>query len=306
MRSSPSTFVSLALALLLSAWTRSADAQACCAGAGAVTPARLGLHDDAIAGVLLKAGAQLGAHAPDGAYRPTPRGAAEVDFEQHVFGAVRVLRRGQLGVLVPFVETHRRTMTRSETGGGLGDVNLSARYDFVRARESRSVPGIGLLLGMTLPTGTSAESAERPLATDATGVGAVQANAGVGVEQIFGSWLIGVSGIAALRAPRTVGQTRMALAPEVLALASAAYVFPSGASAALAASLTLEGDASANGVKVPSSARRLASLSLAASHPITDELRAVGSLFASPPLDGFGQNQLVRVGATLGLTHSFP
>src|SRR5436309_3988202 len=49
---------------------------------------------------------------------------------------LRIAPRAQLALLVPIVETYRRFPTASDSGGGFGDVNLSARYDFVLAGES--------------------------------------------------------------------------------------------------------------------------------------------------------------------------
>jgi len=40
-------------------------------------------------------------------------------------------------------------------GGGIGDVNLSLRYDFLVAGQSHIVPGIAALVGLTAPTGRS-------------------------------------------------------------------------------------------------------------------------------------------------------
>jgi len=96
----------LAFGLLLRA--SPAAAQACCAGSGAVTPVRLGLHDQATFGAQLRASNVYGSHDADGEYVPAPAGAREWEFGEDIFAAVRVLGRGQLGALVPFVQTHRR------------------------------------------------------------------------------------------------------------------------------------------------------------------------------------------------------
>ena len=277
-----------------------ARAQACCAGSGAVTPARLGVHDDAVVGVQVRGASVVGSFDPSGAYVGAPAGAHELDLEEDLYGAVRVLRRGQLGVLVPFVETYRATATRSETGGGFGDLNLSARYDLLRARESQWWPGVGLLAGITLPTGRSAESAENPLATDATGLGAVQLNGGLALEQSFGPWSVGLSGLFAWRAPRTVNGATMALAPQLTALASLAYAWGSGFSLALVASFTGEGDATVRGAGVPNSSRRWTQVSAAFAWPVTDHLFLMGSVFFNPPIPGLGVNQTSTVGLTLG------
>ncbi len=302
--SSRSTFASaLALALLLRA--APAHAQACCAGSGVVTPARLVLDDDALVGLQLRAAHHLGSHDARGEYVPTPSHARELNFEQNVFGAIRVLKRGQVAALVPFVETHRRAAGRSSTGGGLGDINFAARYDVLLAGQSQLVPGLGLLAGVTLPTGRTAEAARNPLATDATGIGAVQVNGGVALEQAFGAWFFGVSGLASLRTARTVGTTQMRLAPQYTLLLSAGHAFESGATAAVIASYMAEGDATANGARVPESARRVISLSVAGMVPLGDQLRLLASVSANPPRSSFGMNQPVTTGATLGVIWSY-
>jgi hypothetical protein len=287
--------------LAITASAARASAQACCAGAGAVTPARLGLHDDALVGAQLRVASVFGSWDGGGRFVATPSGASELDFEEDAYAAARVLDRGQLGVLVPLVETRRSAHGFAENGGGLGDVNLSARWDFLRARESLRVPGVGLLAGVTLPTGRSAEDATHALATDATGLGAAQLTAGVALEQTFGPWLVGLSGLVSMRLPRTVAGVRMALAPQTTVLASLAYAFPDGASGALVASYTIEGDASVGGAVVPESGRRWAVLSASFALPIDDELSVVGSIFVHPPVSSLGRNQPTTAGSTLGM-----
>ncbi|MBK7581652.1 MAG: transporter [Myxococcales bacterium] len=293
------------LALAMISQAAPARAQACCAGSSAVTPARLGLHDSAAVGVQLRASNVFGSHDASGEYVPAPRGSSEWGFEQNVYAAARVLGRGQLGVLVPFVETHRSTRGRSETGGGLGDVNVSARYDLLLARESRLVPGIGLLTGVTLPTGRAVEKADKPLATDATGLGAVQVNGGVALEQVFGPWLVGLTGLVAYRAPRRVGGLRMALAPQYSALGTLAYVFDNGASVALSALYALEADASVDRRRVPDSSRRRMQGSISGAWPVDDQLSALGSVFSNPPVSSLGVNQSAAAGASLGVKWAF-
>lgn len=283
----------------------SAAAQACCAGSGAVTPARLGVHDVAVLGAQLRAANVFGSHDATGSYVAAPAGAHEIDLEESLYGAVRVLSRVQLGALVPLVQTYRASTGRSAMGGGLGDLNLSARYDPLRARESTYVPGVGVLAGVTLPTGRAPESAKRPLATDATGLGAVQLNGGLALEQSFGPWGVGLSGLIGWRAPRTVGDATMALAPQLTVLTSLAYAFPSGFSLALIASYTAEPDASVRGASVPFSSRRWVLGSGAFAWPMTDQLFLVGSVFFNPPISSFGVNQPTTLGTTIGTKWAF-
>ena len=177
---------------------RAAHAQACCAGGSTVTPARLAMHDVALVGVEAKAGSVLSSYDAEGRTIAPPPGAHEADLEQDVFAAARVLRNGQIALLVPFVETWRSGLGQSEAGGGVGDVNASVRYDFTLAGMSTIVPGLAAVAGVTFPSGRPADAAGvGALATGATGIGAWQFNVGVAVEQIFGPWLFNVTGIVA-------------------------------------------------------------------------------------------------------------
>src|SRR5580692_6121674 len=84
----------LASAAIVAGRALPAHAQACCAGTGAVTPGRLALHEDALVGIQTKAGLVPGSFDPAGNYVAAPAGANELDLEQDLFGAVRVLQRG--------------------------------------------------------------------------------------------------------------------------------------------------------------------------------------------------------------------
>src|SRR4051812_19694827 len=160
--------LAVALGAALTLWAARASAQACCAGSGAVTPGRLAVHEDALVGLQARAAHAFGSFDSGGHYSTPPPGSAEQDFEQDVIGALRmpVLDRAQLAVLVPLVETRRTSRGAAEVGGGIGDVNASARYDFLYAGQNQYVPGIGALIGITFPTGRAPESATQPLATD--------------------------------------------------------------------------------------------------------------------------------------------
>jgi hypothetical protein len=291
----------LALLVILAALfaSRGAFAQACCAGTTAVTPARLALHESALVGLQARAASVFGSFDPHAAYIAAPAGASEIDLEQDVFGAVRVLGRGQLALLVPFVETRRAARALSEMGGGVGDLNVSGRYDFTLAGTSRVVPGIALLVGLTLPTGRAPESATTPLQTSATGIGAFQANAGLALEQSFGPITLNLTGIAAKRAARTVHaaiDVHEALATQLSLLLAGAYSFPNDAALALVASLTTEGNPTIDGVEATGNARRSVRLTAAGLYPIDDHWKLTGNLFIDPPIAPLGRNSPVSTG----------
>jgi hypothetical protein len=280
----------LAIAWLATAtFSARAWGQACCAGAGAITPGRLAIHEDALVGLQFKVAHGFGSFSSVGTYQASPARTTEWELEQDLIAALRVLPRGQLALLVPTVQTYRRTPNQSEFGGGVGDINFSARYDFLWAGEAKYIPGIALLAGVTFPTGVSIESAEKTLGTDATGVGTYQANLGLALEHIEGPWLFAVTGLVAKRPSRTVGPVTTLLAPQWTLLAATAYTFPNDAAMAVLVSYAVEGDPEVNGQKIDST-RRLPLFGLAGVYPFTDQWRLQGGLYSSPPISQFGRN----------------
>lgn len=307
-----SRFVALLIVLAALAWPAGAHAQSCCAGAGALTPGRLSQHEDALVGMQSRAATGFGRFTDDGTFAASPREASEIDLEQDFFASLRVLRRGQVSLLVPFAETRRRfPTTGAEIGGGIGDVNASARYDFLLAGRDRWVPGVALLAGTTLPTGTPPDSAHKPLATDATGIGAFQGNVGVAVEQTFGGWLVNATALLAQRTARTVRSNANApeiherLGTQLVVIAGAAYSFRDDSAFAAFASYTVEGDATIDGAETPATARRSLQLTAAGVLPLTDRWRLQGSLSMHPPISDLGRNQTATAGLTWTLVRAW-
>ena len=269
---------------------RPASAQACCAGSGALTPGRLAMHEDALVGTVLHVSAVIGEYDDtNGHFTGQPSGHSEYDLEQDLFGAVRLFKRAQIALLVPLVETRRTARGIAELGGGIGDVNFSARYDFFRAGESRVAPGIAALAGITAPTGRPPTSASAgTLAVDATGTGAWQGNFGLALEQSFGHWLVNATEIFAWRAPFSAQGVDDALAPQWTTLVGGGYVFSNEAAIALYGSYTLEGE--------PDPQRRLPCKQLAQGHARRPLGRLPGP--GAPPAPGERLPQPAPVGAS--------
>jgi hypothetical protein len=299
----PARWIPLAITLAVLGHAAPARAQACCAGGSAVTPGRLELHEQALVGVQTRAATVFGSYRVDGTYIGAPPSTSEYDFEEDVFGAVRVLRRGQVALLIPLQETARSTLPDgAHAGGGVGDVNLSARYDFLVAGESRYVPGVAVLAGVTFPTGTPVDSATAPLAVDATGIGAFQVSAALALEQTFGPWLVNATGIVAQRTAHR-GET---LGTFTTLLAAGAYTFPNDSALALAISYAFEGDATGNGGRdIPFSSTRLTTVTLSLMYPFTDEWRLVMGALCNPPLGTLGSNQPASGGLLLTAIRSW-
>jgi hypothetical protein len=292
----------LAVLIAVHSFPTSARAQACCAGTSAVTPGRLELHEDALVGLQTRSAVVIGSYDVQDRYIASPSGDGEADLEQDLFGALRLLQRAQIALLVPMVETLRSTpQDGSHAGGGIGDVNVSARYDFLIAGESR-LPGIALLAGITFPTGTPADAARSRLAVDATGVGAFQGNLALALEQTFGPWLANVTAMVAQRSPHG-GET---LGTQITFLGASGYTFSNEAALAVVVSYSFEGDASdSQGVAVPESAKSLSTFSLSLLWPISDAWRFLGGAFINPPAASLGSNQPAAAGLTLTLIRSW-
>jgi hypothetical protein len=286
-------------------WPRLADAQACCAGTSAITPGRLDLHERALVGAQLRAAWLLGSYDTAGAFRD-PAGSAELDLEQDVFGSLRLLDRGQAGVLLPVLESWRRSPTTgAEFGGGVGDVNFNLRYDLTWGREFQYLPGIAALVGVTLPSGRPPESARQPLASDATGIGTTQMSAGLALERPLGDFLLNVTGLAAKRASRHVQGLTSELGTQFTCLLAVGYTVFDHTSAAAVLTYAFEGNARVNGTTVPGSARRQLRVAFALSRSFSDTLRLQGSLFMDPPVSGLGQGQSATVGTSFSVVRSF-
>ncbi len=212
---------------------------------------------------------------------------------------------------VPSVATYRADTGLSDFGGGLGDINLSARWDFIEAAESRKLPGFALLLGVTFPTGRPADAPSASArAANATGIGAFQLTGGVALEKIFGSHLlVDLTGLVSQRLPRTVesgGQTiQETLGLQLFAIAAVGWIFDGGIGVALSGTFTGELDAVLDGVRVPQSGRSLTILSVSGGLPLGDSWRLQGSLFDQPQLSGLGANQPIGAGLTFAVLRTW-
>jgi hypothetical protein len=266
-----------------------------------VTPGRLEAHEDALVGTELKAASVIGSYQL-GEYKASPPGTPEYDLEQDVFGALRFLEKAQVALLVPFDETYRRTPADGgHFGGGVGDVNLSARYDFILSGQSRYVPGIAVLAGVTAPTGRPPESSTAPLAVDSTGIGAFQFNAALALEQTFGPWLANATVIVAKRTAHD-GET---LGTQFTFLGAGAYTFDNDMAVALSLSYAFEGDGTIDGVDAQGSSKAVTVVAASGLFPIGDSYRLLAGVFLDPPVGALGSNQPTQIGATFTAIRSW-
>jgi hypothetical protein len=290
-RSLASKCAEVALLVLLAS-EKPAHAHGCCVAPGAQGAARLAPYETALFGVEARAHASYGSFGSDGRLSSSGR---DLGMEQSLFATARWLEKGQLTLGVPFLQTWRGAGALSSSGGGVGDVRLSARWE---------LGWLSLLGGVVLPTGTPPERAGDALGAGATGTGAAQGWAGLGVEHWIGFWVLGGSATVAARADRDVMGLRSSLAPRLSASAYGGRAFGSTAVMALALTYAFEGDASIDGQRVPGTSRRLALASLALQLRLNDEMRLVSTVFAHPPIPSVNAGEPAFGGASLALIYA--
>jgi hypothetical protein len=265
------------------------------------------MHEWLVTGAQASVRPNLGSWDAHGQYVARPPGATEADASLDLYAGVRTpWKRLQVAAFVPLVLAARSVPGTSAVGGGLGDMNFSARLDVWDAERKPWIPGVAVLAGITVPTGTAPESASRPLAVDATGTGSVRGIAGFAFEKPFGAWLFDVIALTTLSGPRSVGMISTTRAPGLALTGAATYVFEGGD--ALGASITyqVEWDALVDGMSVKDSSRRVLRLGAYGLHPFgRGAWRLLGSLTLEPPISELGQNELSGVTLLLGLQRGF-
>ena len=278
-----------------------ARAQACCAAASALGVARLAPHEDAVIGLGFRGTSLWASMGPDGKFIASPARTSEFDLEQDLAGSIRVLEHGQLTVVLPIVETYRSVPGLRDLGGGFGDIQLGARYDFVETGQSRRWPGIALAWSLTIPTGRSPEDAKGPLAADATGTGSVQAGAQLSVERTFGDSFAHLSGAAVWRAPRVVGDIHTQRGPALSAFAAVGTTFLKRGNLVGAVTLgyTAETPSRTQGVLEPGSGHESTRLGVSGGYSFNFDWRLQWSLYSDVPVAPLTRNQPLGAGLSI-------
>jgi hypothetical protein len=279
-----------------------AYAQACCAGTAALSPARLTPHEDAAIALEFRSGLQQGSLDSASVFHPNAPNSGELDLTQSLVGTLRVLRNAQLSLLVPVSESARWVPGLSDFGGGVGDISLAARYDFLLAGESARIPGLALLVGALFPTGRAPERALSPLGADATGQGVWQGSLGLGVEQSVGHVFLQSAALVQQRLPRTVGAVMQSFGATFSLSLAAGWAFDSGAAVAVTGNSLLSLPSRINGVLASDTLQSRTTLGLSGALPLTDTWRLQGSLATQLP---FGRNELLSTTLTLMLLRTW-
>ncbi|HLK92955.1 MAG TPA: hypothetical protein VKZ18_23885 [Polyangia bacterium] len=292
----------------LAARATPAAAQACCAGGALVNPVRLSPPEDYAVGVQTRVRSDVGSFGADGTYVSSAT-FSEQDVEQDLAASFRVARRAQVGLVLPYVETHRSEPGVDEWGSGLGDIALNARYDFKLAAEMTYWPGFALLGGVVFPTGKAVGDGTNATATDATGTGTFNASLGISLEKVHGP-LYGALNVwgtysGASSTPSAAGTITTSYPLQLTALAVAGYVFESEAAAALYINFLERGDTTVNGTTQSGSELRLTTVGATGMLPVAESWRLSASLYADVLASSFGRNEQGGVGGTISLVRAW-
>lgn len=233
----------------------------------------------------------------------SPKGAVEVGLQQDVAGALRLGPHLQLWFSMPFVETYRKVTSLSEIGGGLGDLRLGSRFEFTQSSEK--LPGLALSTSIVVPSGVAPESAKKPLATDATGTGALALSAAFSVEKTLGGFVMSATGTVTWRETRYLPSLREQRGVEIGAFGAAGWSFASGVVLMGTLAYNAELSASLNGARVPGTGRAATRLGLSGGYAITADWRVWGSFAGDLPIRWLGQGQPVNVGLQLAILRTF-
>jgi hypothetical protein len=298
-------FVAVAAALVAAA-PSVARAQACCAAPSLVAPSRLARSESGAVGVQARGRGVFGSFASDGSFARTSSG--DLEAAQDLFGSLRVFRHAQVALLVPFVETRRRAAGLSDVGGGLGDLRLAAHVELLRAGERRFVPGLALVMGGALPTGTAPEDATGLLAADATGTGSYEGSVGLEVDQRFERAFVVFGGGVGRRTGRAVGGVQQSFGPRFTALATGGLVLDNDLTLGAFVSALHQGAArdEATGAAMPGSALSLVTAGVGATLPVGEVWRGHAALSADCPVSGLGRNQSAGAGLTVSVLRVWP
>ncbi|MEW5854042.1 MAG: hypothetical protein AB2A00_35030 [Myxococcota bacterium] len=280
---------------------RPARASACC-GSSYGLGSRLAPAETGTVTLLLRGAAPYASWSRTTEVKPSSVLTQELRLD--VGGIIRATEHLQLGASAPLVVTRRAGPKGSSVGGGLGDATLFARYDVIPVGGQAGLPGVGLVLGATIPSGRAGRDATDVLGADATGQGLWELRPGVMLERVWLNGFFAVLGASlALRAPVTEGGQRVVMKPRLQLVAAAGPTLARKVSLALGVIHEQEPGPEINGVVAPLSERMKTSLLAVSSVELGPHWSLIFTAQAEPPLRAFGRNEDVGFAVAAGLRH---
>ena len=265
---------------------------------------RLLIWEDFALGLRTSFSHGLGHFTSDGTYHRYSNYQDE-SFTTEAWGMVAISRRASVFARAPAVVVHRSAGSLSDTGGGLGDIGLGLRHEFVQIGEYMELPAIALTLSLTTPSGRAPDATHGDLGADVTGRGAFAVAAGLSFESTVLPWYVRLDLGTVIPLPFVrddTGKTQW-LGPELdmnwlLGLeVSDGFVWSLGWRFAWHAPVHIDGH------PVRASARIDTGLALAAALRLDEHWTLQLACDTHLPIDHLGRNGLARLTSTLGVRY---
>lgn len=236
----------------------------------------------------------------DGHYVASDPDAHDREWRVEARGMGRIGRSFQYGVIVPWLHTIRRTRDSSSSGGGVGDVSLLGRWDFVKVGGEGDLPGIAFTMSVGLPTGRSPYKSTDTALADVTGSGAWEFRPGIAIEKSWwtGWYVLAAAGLGFYAPFRGRDDVKIQLGPRELVFVAAGKSWTNGLGLAVGASLDRESGPRVDGQRYVAFRARTSAL-LFGSYEIDDHWQLTASSQWDLPVSGLGRDQLA--GLTFGL-----
>jgi hypothetical protein len=292
------SFAVIALALV---WPGDALGQPCCSGSTTIGTARLARYETALIGIAARFDTKTGDFGSGAAYFSV-EDQSQRAIEEEILIAVRVYRALQVGATLSFHQTWKESRGESDFGGGLGDLALSIRYDFLEPGEHAFVPGIALSCGVSIPTGRATESSVQRLAADATTSGYTQGTIALSVADTFFEERLNLETVAAFTHwfARGIDDLSIARGPQFTLSAGASWVFGRDLTLGTLGTLDVQGETRVDGEASPGSSRRATTLAVVIAYRI-ESIRLQASVFDTLPIDQLGKNEIALFGVRLAV-----
>ena len=229
----------------------------------------------------------------------------EVRAELWAMGALS--RRTALFGRVPVSLMHREAGALSDTGGGLADISLGVRHEFLQIGEVLELPAIALTAAVLAPTGRAPDAATQPLGADTTGRGAFALSAGLSFEITRLPWFVRLDLGAVVPLPFTREDTGkiQRFGPEVDVAVSGGLEVGRGVVISLVAPIAWHAPLTIDGDEIPDSERLDLGLGLAGSVALDGHWTAQLSVDTGVFIDGAGDNTPARITSVAGLRYGY-
>lgn len=296
------------LAALLLVAPPPARAAACCISAGVFGVGRLVVWEELAVGTSVGVGRAQGLWDHEGQFRAYGDTYSELEGIAEIWAIGRLDERFQAYARLPWLYTRRSAAGESEHGNALGDLQAGIRFEPVMIGEYQELPAIALTLSFLAPTGTRPEDATTSFATGTSGRGVWAVALGLSLERVMAPWFVRLDAGGSLSRPflRSDLGVQQAYGPTLqVGLFAGRELIADKWVLALGVTNEWEAPMAIDGVTVPSSSARSASLNLSMSWKLGPHWMVQASALATPWVDGLGKNRLGRLGGTVGLRYGY-